>query len=153
MTTTREAEVLPPLKLGAALRDAKVAWPEAVGRVGEGAEWYAFDASRSATFHLVTADKARRLVTVAVGTAPGECPGDGCVEYPTGDPRTRVYVRELPPTEPAAPRAVEVVALRDDGVVVRVLESAGFGPPWRTEPVLPVATLVGLATIPEFAAR
>lgn len=138
--------------LGVVLLRAPVAWPAGVRREGEGGEWFAFDEKGVAAFHLVAADESRRMVRVQVAGdgsfAEPACPVETCQEHVEAD-GTRLFVT----TEPAEQRgglSTTVVALRPGGVHVRVVETAGVGPPWRPKPLLDEATLVSLATLPGF---
>ncbi|MFC5285756.1 hypothetical protein ACFPM7_01715 [Actinokineospora guangxiensis] len=139
-------------RLGAVLRDAKIPWPRGVAVEGEGKEWFAFDQSGTATFNLVAKDAARRLLTVRVypGGAPEFVCREGCRIEPAPD-RTLVAVRHAKPTEAGGPIAVEVMTMSGTGRDVQVVETAGFGPPWRVEPLLPDDVLVAIATIPGLA--
>ena len=139
-------------RLGMVLREAKIPWPSGVTVEGDGEEWFAFDESGTATFHLVAKDAARRLLTVRVypDGAPEVVCGEGCRVEPAPD-RTLVTVRYAKPTEDGGPIAVEVTTASATGMDVQVVETAGFGPPWQVEPLLPDDVLVAIATIPGLA--
>lgn len=151
--TTRQ---LPPREeLARALREGPDVFPAEVDLEGEGRDWFAFDGSGTARFHLVADDRSRRLLTIAVvpdSVVPPPCPYEDCQQW-SYDAETLVFVRTLPPAQEADPYAIEVTALRKAGITVRVVESAGVGPPWRKDPIMPVKSLVELATIPGFAVK
>ncbi len=140
-------------RLGVVLRDAKIPWPPGVSVAGDGAEWFAFDESGTATFHLVAKDAARRIVSVRVfaGAAPPVACGEGCRLAPAPD-GSLVSVRYAKPAGSGGPVSVEVATTPGAGAGVRVVETAGFGPPWQAEPLLPDDVLVAIATIPGLAA-
>jgi hypothetical protein len=150
-TVTRSPTATPD-RLGMVLRDAKIPWPRGIAVEGEGKEWFAFDQSGAATFHLVAKDAARRLLTVRVypDGAPEVACGEGCRLEPAPD-RTLVAVRHTKPTEDGGPIAVEVTTMTGEGGDVQVVETAGVGPPWQVEPLLPDDVLVAIATIPGLA--
>lgn len=152
VTTARVPTSAERPDLGVVLLRAPVAWPAGVRREGEGGEWFAFDEKGIAAFHLVAADESRRMVRVQVAgdgsLAEPVCPVETCREHVEAD-GTRLFVT----TEPAEQRgglSTTVVALRPGGVHVRVVETAGVGPPWRPKPLLDESTLVSLATLPGF---
>ncbi|MGW5051047.1 hypothetical protein [Actinokineospora sp. NPDC004072] len=159
VTTTTNGAPETPDKLSAALRHGVVFWPADVAVEGTDVPWNTFDAQNRAQFTLVTPSHARRAVEVVVDSydagddKPPECgsPAFTCDRYTLPDGGTALLWRPAV-VDADGPNTLELHAVRRDGVVVRVRDTAGFGPPWLPEPLLDRGSMQSIAMIPGFAA-